>query len=102
MRGVNLIENMNVFYYNFTHTQMFGVIPCKCSELIFGLNLWSKMNWIQTMTIILSVFGMTSGMMLFLIREIRQISRDISAESKDFHGRLCRLEERYLEIKSEK
>jgi len=38
------------------------------------------------------------GMMLFMIREMRQISRDIHAESKDFHGRLCRLEERYIEI----
>lgn len=56
------------------------------------------MEWTQALTVILSVFGMIVGMMLFMIREMRQISRDISSESKDFHGRLCRLEERYLEV----
>jgi len=52
------------------------------------------MEWTQAIAII----GSTFGMMLFMIRELRQISRDIHAESKDFHGRLCRLEERFLEI----
>jgi hypothetical protein len=37
-----------------------------------------------------------------MIREIRQISRDINIESRDFHGRLCRLEEKYIEIKGKK
>jgi len=56
------------------------------------------MEWTQAIAIIGSTFGMIIGMMLFMIREMRQISRDIHAESKDFHGRLCRLEERYIEI----
>lgn len=56
------------------------------------------MEWTQAITVICSTFGMFIGMMLFMIREMRQISRDIASESKDFHGRLCRLEERYLEI----
>jgi len=55
------------------------------------------MEWTQTLTVIFSVFGMIVGFMMFIIREIRQVSRDIHTESKDFHGRLCRLEERYLE-----
>lgn len=56
------------------------------------------MEWTQAITVICSTFGMFIGMMLFMIREMRQISRDIASESKDFHGRLCRLEERYIEI----
>lgn len=56
------------------------------------------MEWTQAITVICSTFGMFIGMMLFMIREMRQISRDIASESKDFHGRLCRLEERYIDI----
>lgn len=56
------------------------------------------MEWTQVVTIIGSTFSMIVGLMLFMIREMRQISRDISHESKDFHGRLCRLEERFLEL----
>lgn len=56
------------------------------------------MEWTQAITVICSTLGMFIGMLLFMIREMRQISRDISQESKDFHGRLCRLEERFLEL----
>jgi len=56
------------------------------------------MEWTQAITVICSTFGMFIGMMLFMIREMRQISRDIANESRDFHGRLCRLEERYLDL----
>jgi hypothetical protein len=52
------------------------------------------MEWLQTTAIVIFNFGM----MTFMIREMRQISRDIANESRDFHGRLCRLEERYIEI----
>ncbi len=57
------------------------------------------MEWTQAITIIFSTFSITTAMMLFVIREIRQTSRDISAEYRDFHARLCRLEERYAEVK---
>ena len=67
------------------------------------------MEWYQVLVIILSVFGM------FLwsrkdsrdeIREIRKDMRDFreiwSKETMEFHGRLCTLEERYLQFKIEK
>ena len=57
------------------------------------------MPWTQAITVILSIFGMAVGVILFMMREMRQISKDINAESRDFHGRLCRLEERYLQMK---
>ncbi len=60
------------------------------------------MEWTQAITVIVSVFGMGIGVILFMTREMRQISRDIALESKDFHGRLCRLEERYLDIREKK
>lgn len=53
------------------------------------------MDWTQAIIIILPIYIT----MLFLIGEMRQISKNIATESKDFHGRLCRLEERYLELK---
>lgn len=31
-------------------------------------------------------------------REMKQISEELKNESKEFHGRLCVLEERYLQI----
>lgn len=52
------------------------------------------MEWTQALTVILSIFGM----MLFMIREIRQVSRDIAIEMRDFHGRLCILEEKYMQM----
>lgn len=46
------------------------------------------MEWSQSLTVILSIIlsigGMIVGMMLFMTREL-----------KDFHGRLCSLEERH-------
>lgn len=60
------------------------------------------MEWTQAIAVMVSIFTMGIGVILFLSRELRQISRDIHLESKDFHGRLCRLEERYLEIKMSK
>jgi len=60
------------------------------------------MGWEQSIAVIISVFSLIIGLGIFLIRELRQISRDIHLDMKDFHGRLCRLEERYLEIKDKK
>lgn len=33
-------------------------------------------------------------------QEVLEIIRDMQAESKDFHGRLCTLQERYLQFMS--
>jgi len=35
-------------------------------------------------------------------QEMLEIIRDIQAENKDFHGRLCTLEERYLQLVTKK
>lgn len=58
--------------------------------------------------IILAIIGSTFGIITVLIwlrteanadrREISSILIELKDESKDFHGRLCRLEERYLQI----
>jgi 1,4-dihydroxy-2-naphthoate octaprenyltransferase len=54
------------------------------------------MDWTQAIAIILSTLGMMLATIIFIVSELRQISRDINNEMRDFHGRLCTLEERYL------
>lgn len=56
------------------------------------------MEWIQVLTIILSVVGLflwTSG-------KIDRLSENIMKEIKDFHGRLCSLEEKYKQFEGRK
>lgn len=63
-------------------------------------------SWIQVLTIIISNFALMSGVFgLFLWarsearhdqQELRQIARSIQDEMKDFHGRLCAIEERRI------
>lgn len=48
------------------------------------------MEWFQTLTIIVSFMAM----FLYLASKIDGIRRDINKEMKDFHGRLCAIEER--------
>ena len=50
------------------------------------------MEWTQVLTIILGILVPSFGMMFTVYREIQK-------EMKDFHGRMCRLEERYLQTK---
>lgn len=45
------------------------------------------MDWLQ----VLAIAGSTVGTMWYM-------HRDTSKEMKDFHGRLCTLEERYLQM----
>lgn len=63
------------------------------------------MDWNQTFTILISFFGL----MLWIIREMKQdkislqvsmekIAGEITKESRDFHGRLCALEEKYKQM----
>lgn len=70
------------------------------------------MQWIQVFTIIVSTFGITSGFFLWArretntdIKEIRgmimglgakldKANDEIKKESREYHGRLCLLEER--------
>lgn len=59
------------------------------------------MEWFQVLTIVFAVFGIflwsrreaRSDMRTFQT-EIRSWKEEIQKESKDFHGRLCKLEER--------
>lgn len=46
------------------------------------------MEWIQTLTIVLSFFGM----FLYLISRIDSLQKMIYSEMRDFHGRLCAIE----------
>lgn len=56
------------------------------------------MDWVQTLTIA----GSTIGACWFMHREHRQdiknMDEKFSSSMKDFHGRLCTLEERYLQM----
>lgn len=52
------------------------------------------MDWIQVLTIAASTIGAT----WFMHRESQSIHRESQKEMKDFHGRLCILEERYLQL----
>ena len=59
------------------------------------------MDWLQVLTII----GSTAGLFFWARsesnadrRETNNLIKEIKDEMKDFHGRLCTLEERYLQI----
>jgi hypothetical protein len=64
-----------------------------------------KMEWAQFLTIVLSIFAM-AWMIVFnttakidrLDSKIDKLNENLSKESKDFHGRLCILEEKYRQI----
>ncbi len=60
------------------------------------------MEWTQVITVILGILLPTIGMMFKLQSDMHNLGRDIQSEIKDFHGRLCRLEERYLDVKTGK
>jgi hypothetical protein len=52
------------------------------------------MDWLQVLTIA----GSTIGACWWMHREHRADMKTISEEMKDFHGRLCTLEERYMQM----
>lgn len=55
--------------------------------------------WIEIFTIlggIATVFGLFLGPMFYLGQKISNLQNDVHTEMKDFHGRLCTLEERFL------
>lgn len=52
------------------------------------------MQWFQVLVIILSTVGTTMGMFLYLASKIDKLSDNINKEMRDFHGRLCSMEER--------
>jgi len=56
------------------------------------------MEWYQVLTITLSVFGMGWVMYANLGNKIDRLSDNIMKEMRDFHGRLCSLEEKYRDM----
>jgi len=50
------------------------------------------MDLLQVLTIILAMFGM----IFYLFRKMDDFQNAFHSETKDFHGRLCALEEKYL------
>lgn len=52
------------------------------------------MEWFQVATIA----GSTIGACWFMHRESVRMHQETSKEMKDFHGRLCTLEEKYIQI----
>lgn len=52
------------------------------------------MDWFQVFTIASS----TIGACWFMHRENIYMHQSFAKESKDFHGRLCALEERYIQM----
>lgn len=57
------------------------------------------MEWYQVLMIVLSVFGMGWVMFANLGAKIDRLSDEIKKEMRDFHGRLCALEEKYRQNK---
>jgi hypothetical protein len=53
-----------------------------------------NMDWLQVLTIA----GSTIGACWIMHRENLGMGKSRDQEMKDFHGRLCTLEERYLQI----
>lgn len=56
------------------------------------------MDWFQVATICGSTIGACFFMHRESIRLHQDLSREIGKEMKDFHGRLCTLEERHLQM----
>lgn len=52
------------------------------------------MEWLQVLTI----SGSTLAACWYMHRENISMYREFEKETKDFHGRLCALEERYLQM----
>ena len=56
------------------------------------------MDWLQVLTIAGSTIGACFYMHRESVRMHQQLSREMNDEMKDFHGRLCSLEERYIQL----
>lgn len=56
------------------------------------------MQWYELLTIILAIPGATIGACWFMHRENTKMYQESAKEMKDFHGRLCTLEERYIQV----
>lgn len=52
------------------------------------------MDWLQ----VLAIAGSTVGACWFMHRENIKMQQDVTKEMKDFHGRLCALEEKYIQV----
>ncbi len=55
------------------------------------------MNWMEVGTLL----GFMLVGFLYFAQKLDGIRKDMHEEARDFHGRMCRLEEKYLKSKSE-
>lgn len=53
-----------------------------------------EMDWLQVM----AIAGSTIAACFYMHRENVKMHHENSKEMKDFHGRLCALEERYIQV----
>lgn len=67
------------------------------------------MDWLQVLTIIGANFALILPLWLWNrsesrsdSRELHSIMREMKDEMKDFHGRMVKLEERYLKLREDK
>lgn len=56
------------------------------------------MEWLQAFMIAGSTIGSCYWMHREHKSDIKELSKQMHDESKDFHGRLCTLEERYIQM----
>jgi len=52
------------------------------------------MDWYQVM----AIAGSTIGACFYMHRETMKVQNENAKEMKDFHGRLCTIEERYVQM----
>lgn len=51
------------------------------------------------MSICVAILAITIGSPLYLGNKIDNLRRDMQQDMKDFHGRLCTLEEKYFQLR---
>lgn len=56
------------------------------------------MDWVQVLTIAGSTIGACWLMHKESVKMHQEFTKEIGREMKDFHGRLCALEERYIQV----
>lgn len=56
------------------------------------------MEWTQVLALILGNAAIVIPLWLHLENKMDEQSQRLEQESKDFHGRLCQIEERYMQL----
>lgn len=56
------------------------------------------MEWYEILAFIITIHGATIGACWFMHRENMNMYQDNAKEMANFHGRLCTLEDRYIQV----